>query len=629
MTRDPSSWMSSISTTAQAPTPPSTSGAAAAITVTESNSNTNPDCCCAPQYMASSCCGPKPCRFCCPFCPPMKESRSTKWIYALTLFLSTCLMAATTFPIVQRFLQMAFRDFEATCTDLGIGYHDCMKLTGYMASYKISFSFFLFFITLSIITVRIRSSKGARACIHNGFWFFKLLIVSSVLVAIFVVPISHMHQLHSAWICVSLVGNGFFILIQLACLVHFTNDICQYLQRMRPKRIGRLLQLMLSLSVLSLWLVLSIALFLIHGRQEYCLTKQFSLIFNTGLSICIILAALTPCARKVKLLSQTDNNQQHDKNNVEIEHDDNEESNDDRISMARIAFAYAAQLTQAGLVVIYMTFWIWSAMQSTPSRVAGIIEKIFLLGEDDQLYCPSPDNMFVQESLTYTALVMMFFTIAYLGSNCNKDTNRPSTDANVKADNKNQHGFILRTTYSETAMVHICSSSTPSANDHRHGNNNSSSSAAVAIDYSTGGQHIIRNELIRTTYNYSRLHLTLALATVFACSQVTRWFQPPDVYGIHQELDQNWTTVNLKLATSWICGISYMLYLLLPEGMFKLPKLNEDAAEYQNQVKDRNWKKVFCCCSQSYETGEEHCPTVSSAEIHIRSSSSHVMLTHM
>ena len=45
-------------------------------------------------------------------------------------------MGAMMVPAVQRQLQAAFRDFRATCTDLNILGRNCLKMTGYMASYK-------------------------------------------------------------------------------------------------------------------------------------------------------------------------------------------------------------------------------------------------------------------------------------------------------------------------------------------------------------------------------------------------------------------------------------------------------------------------------------------------------------
>jgi hypothetical protein len=53
---------------------------------------------------------------------------------------------------VQSQLQHIFRDFNATCIDLRIG-NNCMKMTGYIAIYKVSFSVALFFITMCILTL--------------------------------------------------------------------------------------------------------------------------------------------------------------------------------------------------------------------------------------------------------------------------------------------------------------------------------------------------------------------------------------------------------------------------------------------------------------------------------------------
>ncbi len=50
--------------------------------------------------------------------------------------------------------------------------------------------------------------------------------------------------------------------------------------------------------------------------------------------------------------------------------------------------AYSVQLFQAGLVVVYMTYWVWSAMQSTPES-PGFVELYFIVEETD-LVCYMP-----------------------------------------------------------------------------------------------------------------------------------------------------------------------------------------------------------------------------------------------
>ena len=59
---------------------------------------------------------------------------------------------------------------------------------------KVSFSVGFFFLLMCFLTIGVTSSKGVRAAIHNGFWFFKILLMAALLVTIFVIPISHLDQ---------------------------------------------------------------------------------------------------------------------------------------------------------------------------------------------------------------------------------------------------------------------------------------------------------------------------------------------------------------------------------------------------------------------------------------------------
>ena len=81
-----------------------------------------------------------------------------------------------------------------------------------------------------------------------------------------------------------------------------------------------------------------------------------------------------------------------------------------------------------------------------------------------------------------------------------------------------------------------------------------------------GGQHVVRNELMHTSYSYTFFHLTLALATMFITTQLTRWFQPRAEYGgaTVVQLDKSWAIVMVKVMVAWSCGVVYFLYLLLP-----------------------------------------------------------------
>ena len=71
------------------------------------------------------------------------------------------------FSFLHRSLQTVFRDFNATCIDLNIG-ANCMKLTGYMAVYKISFSVTFFFFSMGLVTMGVTSSKALWVTFEYG-----------------------------------------------------------------------------------------------------------------------------------------------------------------------------------------------------------------------------------------------------------------------------------------------------------------------------------------------------------------------------------------------------------------------------------------------------------------------------
>ena len=45
---------------------------------------------------------------------------------------------------------------------------NCEKIIGYQTVYRIWFGFFLFFLLLAIITIRVKSSRDPRGGIHKG-----------------------------------------------------------------------------------------------------------------------------------------------------------------------------------------------------------------------------------------------------------------------------------------------------------------------------------------------------------------------------------------------------------------------------------------------------------------------------
>ena len=221
-------------------------------------------------------------------------------------------------------------------------------------------------------------------------------MIAVIIVAAFVIPISHLNQLHSGWIYATLVGNCLFIVLQMICLIDCTGSVCKSLDKVAGRsRCWRFIEATLAIFVMSLWMAMAIVIFITHGRQEYCLTKHLVIIFNTGFCITLILAALTPCARR-----PGNNGQDHGR--------------------------YGGRLLQSGSVIVYITYWTWSAMQSSPER-PGIVELSTFLMDEDDLTCQVHNTSVAEDGLLGAASFMMFITIAYVSSDMGGVRRRPNS----------------------------------------------------------------------------------------------------------------------------------------------------------------------------------------------------------
>ena len=69
------------------------------------------------------------------------------------------------------------------------------------------------------------SSSGVRASIHNGFWAWKLLLVSLLCVTTFVVPVPHLDSFHTGWLYCALAGACVFLLVQMLLVTQFARSV--------------------------------------------------------------------------------------------------------------------------------------------------------------------------------------------------------------------------------------------------------------------------------------------------------------------------------------------------------------------------------------------------------------------
>ena len=75
--------------------------------------------------------------------------------------------------------------------------------------------------------------------------------------------------------------------------------------------------------------------------------------------------------------------------------------------------SYGARLLQSGLMAVYVTFWVWSAMQSTP-ETPGFIEVATRLIDSDTATCRHYNSKLSERSMLAVACFTMVITVAYV-----------------------------------------------------------------------------------------------------------------------------------------------------------------------------------------------------------------------
>uniref|UniRef100_A0A8D2NSX1 Serine incorporator 5 n=1 Tax=Zosterops lateralis melanops TaxID=1220523 RepID=A0A8D2NSX1_ZOSLA len=138
-------------------------------------------------FQLACCCGTAACSLCCKCCPKIKQSTSTRFMYALYFILVTiicCVMMSTT---VANEMKTHIPFYKEMCKGIQAG-EMCEKLVGYSAVYKVCFGMACFFFLFFLFTIKINNSKSCRAYIHNGFWLIKLIVLAAMCSGAFFIP---------------------------------------------------------------------------------------------------------------------------------------------------------------------------------------------------------------------------------------------------------------------------------------------------------------------------------------------------------------------------------------------------------------------------------------------------------
>ncbi|XP_030647063.1 serine incorporator 5 [Chanos chanos] len=246
--------------------------------------------CCIAQL--ACCCGSAACSLCCGCCPKIKQSTGTRFMYALYFMLVTIVCVIMMSPAVEKEMhKIPF--YSEMCATLNAG-DNCKTLVGYTAVYKVCFGMACFFFFFCIFTIRVRTSKGFRSAIHNGFWFLKFAALLGCCAGGFFLP--NQETFLEVWRYIGAVGGFLFLLIQLMLLVQFAHRWNQNWSSGVER--NKLWYAALALATLVLFSVAVGALVfmvLFYTHSEACLLNKIFLGVNSGLCFIVSLLAISPC----------------------------------------------------------------------------------------------------------------------------------------------------------------------------------------------------------------------------------------------------------------------------------------------------------------------------------------------
>ncbi|NWU44198.1 SERC2 protein, partial [Hylia prasina] len=274
-------------------------------------------------------CGSAPCLLC-GCCPSAKNSTISRLLFTFFLFLGTLVSIIMIIPGVEKELHKLPGFCEGSGSVLGLQTRvDCSSFLGHKAVYRMGFAMAAFFCLFAVLMVCVRSSRDPRAALHNGFWFFKFLVLVGITVGAFYIPDG---AFTSVWFYFGVVGSFLFILIQLVLLIDLAHSWSQ--RWLRSADEGNAKGWYAALCIITfIFYAASIAavvlLYVYYTKPEGC--TQGKAFISINLILCLIVSV-------VSIVPKIQEAQPH------------------------------SGLLQASLITLYTIYVTWSALANVPAQ---------------------------------------------------------------------------------------------------------------------------------------------------------------------------------------------------------------------------------------------------------------------
>jgi serine incorporator 1/3 len=295
-------------------------------------------------HQLACCCTSAAASCACAACPSCKNSTSSRIMYAILMIFGAAIGALMLSDGLQDFLRKVPFCANSTSTSSMIipegSTFDCQNAVGYLAVYRVGFALMIFFLTMAVMMVGVRSSRDGRSAIQNGFWGLKFLIVIAITIGAFFIKDGSF----GSWMMwIGLIGGSIFILIQLVLIIDFAHNwaeawVGEYEENDSRGWFFALLAATGVQYILALTGI--IILFSYYTQAGDCGLNKFFISFNMILCILVSVLSITPRVQEAQPKSG---------------------------------------LLQSAVVTLYVTYLTWSAVANNPDRncnpgLIGIIE---------------------------------------------------------------------------------------------------------------------------------------------------------------------------------------------------------------------------------------------------------------
>ncbi|PWA01482.1 hypothetical protein BB558_002427 [Smittium angustum] len=416
---------------------------------------------------------------------------------------------------------------------------------GVMAVHRVCFAQSLWHAILAASLYGIDDSRDKRAKIQNSLWGYKFFLLLLLIIGSFFIP-NEFFKFYSTYITV--VGASIFIFVQLILLVDFAHTIAETcIERYEETYNDNWKYILVSGTSIAYlaFLTLTVIQYSVFGKSG-CGLNQFFTTFNVILCILVSFLAIHPKVQEAN---------------------------------------FKSGLAQAGMVTLYCTYLVTSAMIGLP------------VGDKIDKKC----NPLIDSTGTRTTLVVFgaIFTMAAIvyststaatksGSLMNSNElqaespnglylrDRNSTSDNEDTDDSSQNPAALRAQalkdavaagalpesaiadYEETNM-----SSRPKKSKKRargSGDLEGQGSGDNASDFEDDEKYGVQ-------YSYSFFHIIFCIAGMYMAMLLTNWNSIDANSGEFIIIGRSMSAVWAKIVSTWLCVLLYSWTLLAPVVM--------------------------------------------------------------